>query len=75
VVFAAYQEQMAAYVATGTQLPPGGMAGFAPNSRLMIRGRALSMRMMGVQPMKGMLAKQFGKADAITLKDYVTAPA
>jgi hypothetical protein len=23
--------------------------------------------------MKGMLAKQFGKADAITLKDYATA--
>jgi hypothetical protein len=29
--------------------------------------------MMGVWPMKQMLAKQFGKADAITLKDYPMA--
>lgn len=68
--FAAYQEQMAAYVKDGTQLPPGGMKAFAPNSRLMIRMRALSMTMMGVWPMKQMLEKQFTKADAITLKDY-----
>jgi 2-polyprenyl-6-methoxyphenol hydroxylase-like FAD-dependent oxidoreductase len=70
VAFAAYQEQMAAYVASGMQLPPGGMRAFAPKTRLMIRLRALSMRMMGVWPMKGLLEKQFGKADAITLKDY-----
>ncbi|MER7004511.1 FAD-dependent monooxygenase [Dactylosporangium sp. NPDC000555] len=68
--FAAYQEQMAAYVASGMQLPPGGMRGFAPRTQLMIRLRALSMRMMGVWPMKSLLEKQFSKADAITLKDY-----
>ncbi|HEX5201567.1 MAG TPA: FAD-dependent monooxygenase [Actinoplanes sp.] len=68
--FAAYQEQMAGYVAEGTQLPPGGMKAFAPNSRLMIRMRAVSMTMMGAWPMKQLLAKQFGKADAITLKKY-----
>ncbi|WP_433367063.1 FAD-dependent monooxygenase [Actinoplanes sp. CA-142083] len=68
--FAAYQKQMAAYVADGTQLPPGGMKAFAPNGRLMIRMRAVSMTMMGVWPMKQMLAKQFGKADAITLEPY-----
>jgi 2-polyprenyl-6-methoxyphenol hydroxylase-like FAD-dependent oxidoreductase len=72
--FAAYQEQMAAYVEGGLQLPPGGMNAFAPKSRLMIRLRALSMRMMGVWPMKGILRRQFGKADAITLKDYAFAP-
>ncbi|MFI5895827.1 FAD-dependent monooxygenase [Actinoplanes sp. NPDC051513] len=71
--FAAYQEQMAAYVKDGTQLPPGGMKAFAPNSSLMIRMRAVSMRMMGVWPMKGMLEKQFTKADAITLKNYAPA--
>jgi len=68
--FAAYQGQLAAYVARGLELPPGGMSGFAPKTRLMIRLRALSMRMMGVWPMKGIVGKQFGKADAITLKDY-----
>src|SRR6185436_19895253 len=68
---AAYQREMAAYVAEGTQLPPGGVEMFAPNGRLMIRMRAMSMKMMGVWPMKGMLEKQFSKADAITVKDYV----
>jgi 2-polyprenyl-6-methoxyphenol hydroxylase-like FAD-dependent oxidoreductase len=68
--FAAYQEQMADYVAQGTELPPGGLTMFAPNGRLLIRLRALSTRMMGVWPMKQLLAKQFGKAEAITLKDY-----
>jgi hypothetical protein len=36
----------------------------------MIRMRVLSMRSMGRWPMRGILAKQFGKADAIILKDY-----
>ena len=68
--FAAYRSAMAAYVADGTRLPPGGMAAAAPRSRLMIRMRALSMRSMGHWPMRQLLARQFGKADAITLKPY-----
>jgi 2-polyprenyl-6-methoxyphenol hydroxylase-like FAD-dependent oxidoreductase len=68
--FDAYQKEMAAYVAGGMTLPPGGMHGFAPKSRLAIRARAASMRSMSRWPMRQMLAKQFGKADAITLKDY-----
>ena len=71
--FDAYQREMAGYVAQGMELPPGGMRMFAPEGRLMIRARAASMRMMGVWPMKQMLAKQFGKADAIVLKDYAPA--
>jgi 2-polyprenyl-6-methoxyphenol hydroxylase-like FAD-dependent oxidoreductase len=71
--FAAYQEQMAGYVAQGTELPPGGLEMFAPNGRMLIRMRALSMRMMSHWPMRQLLAKQFGKADAITLKDYPMA--
>ena len=70
--FAAYQREMADYVAEGTQLPPGGVEMFAPNGRLMIRMRAMSMKMMGAWPMKGLLEKQFAKAEAITLKDYGT---
>jgi hypothetical protein len=36
----------------------------------MIRLRSLSMRMMNHWPMRQMIAKQAGKADAITLKEY-----
>ncbi|XVV10998.1 FAD-dependent monooxygenase [Actinoplanes sp. CA-131856] len=70
VAFQAYQREMSSYVASGMQLPPGGMHGFAPRSRLMIRARAASMRSMSRWPMREMLAKQFGKADAITLRSY-----
>jgi 2-polyprenyl-6-methoxyphenol hydroxylase-like FAD-dependent oxidoreductase len=73
--FASYQEQMAAYVEGGLQLPPGGMNAFAPKTRLMIKVRAFSMRMMGVWPMTTILRRQFGKAESITLKEYAFAPA
>jgi 2-polyprenyl-6-methoxyphenol hydroxylase-like FAD-dependent oxidoreductase len=73
--FAAYQRLMAGYVAGGMQLPPGGIGAYAPNSRLMIRLRAVSMAMICRWPMKAMLAKEFGKADAITVKDYALAAA
>ena len=75
LAFAAYQAEMAAYVASGTQLPPGGISGFAPSSSLMIHMRARFTRMMSIWPVKAMLAKQFSKADAITLKDYDRLPA
>ncbi|MEV6342500.1 FAD-dependent monooxygenase [Actinoplanes sp. NPDC051851] len=67
--FAAYQETMADYVADGLQLPPGGMTMFAPQGRLLIRARALSTTLSTRWPMRGLLAKQFGKADAITLTE------
>ena len=70
--FAAYQREMAGYVAAGLELPPGGVRMFAPQGRLMIRARALSVRMMSRWPMRDVAAKQFGKAEAITLKDYAT---
>jgi 2-polyprenyl-6-methoxyphenol hydroxylase-like FAD-dependent oxidoreductase len=70
--FAAYQRAMAGYVADGLELPPGGVNGFAPRTALMIRLRALSMRMMNHWPMRQILARQFGKADAITLHPYPT---
>jgi 2-polyprenyl-6-methoxyphenol hydroxylase-like FAD-dependent oxidoreductase len=73
--FAAYQQEMAAYVRSGLQMPPGGMAGFAPKSRLMIRLRGMSMRSMGRWPMRSILAKQFAKSDNIELKEYSVASA
>jgi 2-polyprenyl-6-methoxyphenol hydroxylase-like FAD-dependent oxidoreductase len=70
--FARYQDVMRDYVKQCQELPPGGLNGFAPQGRLMLKARVLSMRMMNHWPMRGMLAKQFGKADAITLPRYET---
>ena len=68
--FAAYQRVMGEYVAAGVRLPPGGVAAFAPRTRAMIALRALSMRAMHHWPMRSLFARQFTKADAITLPDY-----
>ena len=40
------------------------------NGALIIRMRNLPMTMMTRWPMRALIAKQFKKADAITLKDY-----
>ena len=68
--FARYQDEMRDYVKQCQTLPPGGVKGFAPNSALMIRMRNISMTMMTRWPMRALIARQFQKADAITLKDY-----
>jgi 2-polyprenyl-6-methoxyphenol hydroxylase-like FAD-dependent oxidoreductase len=68
--FAAYQHELADYVRTGVQLPPGGLAAFAPKSRAMIALRSLSWRLISHWPLRGLMAKQFSKAEAITLKTY-----
>jgi 2-polyprenyl-6-methoxyphenol hydroxylase-like FAD-dependent oxidoreductase len=68
--FARYQDEMRDYVKQCQTLPPGGVKGFAPDSALMIRMRNLSMTMMTRWPMRALIARQFRKADAITLKDY-----
>jgi 2-polyprenyl-6-methoxyphenol hydroxylase-like FAD-dependent oxidoreductase len=73
--FGRYQDEMRAYVAQCQQLPPGGVRGFAPRSRLMISLRNMSMKMMGVWPMRSLLAKQFRKSEAITLKAYPSVAA
>jgi 2-polyprenyl-6-methoxyphenol hydroxylase-like FAD-dependent oxidoreductase len=69
--FARYQSELADYVAAGLELPPGGMSAFAPQTALMIALRPLSWRAMSRWPMRGMLEKQFTKAERITLKDYL----
>ena len=68
--FARYQDAVRDYVKQCQALPPGGVKGFTPNSALMIRMRNLSMGMMTRWPIRALIAKQFQKADAITLKDY-----
>jgi 2-polyprenyl-6-methoxyphenol hydroxylase-like FAD-dependent oxidoreductase len=68
--FSRYQNELADYVAAGLELPPGGLSSFAPKTRTMIALRSLSWRSMSHWPMRGMLEKQFTKAERITLKDY-----
>lgn len=72
--FARYEELMRPYVTKSQQLPPGGVAGFAPKSSAYIALRGLSMRMMARWPMKNVIARQFEKADDIELPDYDLAP-
>jgi 2-polyprenyl-6-methoxyphenol hydroxylase-like FAD-dependent oxidoreductase len=74
--FRAYEERMRPYVRQGQELPPGGMEGYAPRTRLAIRLRVLSMRLMITRPLKGLAKKMFfSKADAIDLPDYAVMAA
>ncbi|HEY0239367.1 MAG TPA: FAD-dependent monooxygenase [Friedmanniella sp.] len=71
--FAAYGTLMRPYVRQGQELPPGGIAGYAPRSALAIRGQRLSYRLMATRPLRGLVRKLlFGRADAIELPDYPT---
>ena len=68
--FVAYQRAMQAYVDACTALPPGGVGAYAPQSRLMIRLRQVSMRSMARRPMRSILEREFRKGDAMKLPDY-----
>jgi 2-polyprenyl-6-methoxyphenol hydroxylase-like FAD-dependent oxidoreductase len=73
--FDRYEEVCRPYVATAQDLPPGGAAGYAPMSALMIRAQALSMRLMTRWPVRGLLERQFAKAGNVELPGYAMAPA
>jgi 2-polyprenyl-6-methoxyphenol hydroxylase-like FAD-dependent oxidoreductase len=67
----AYEERMRPYVRQGQELPPGGMRGYVPPSRLGIRLRVLTLKLMISRPFRGLAKKMFfSKADAIDLPDY-----
>lgn len=70
VAFPRYEQLLRAYVAQAQQLPPGGVNGFAPRTRLTIRTQAAMMRAMTRWPMRPLLERQFAKGDAIELPDY-----
>ncbi|MBV9793931.1 MAG: FAD-dependent monooxygenase [Actinobacteria bacterium] len=70
IAFARYEQVMRPYVTRAQQLPPGGIGGYAPRSRTVIRLRDLNMRLMGHWPMKLLLTGQFSKAGDIELPDY-----
>src|SRR4051794_30536473 len=64
-----YEEVLRPYVTAAQQLPPGGVAAFAPDRALDIRVRAASMRWMTRWPVKQLLARQFAKSDGVDLPD------
>ena len=70
VAFARYEERMRPYVTQAQDLPPGGVAGFAPRTAWTIRLHALSMRWLTRWPMRRLMAGVFEKADAIELPNY-----
>ncbi|MCQ4080982.1 hypothetical protein NGB36_10320 [Streptomyces sp. RB6PN25] len=65
IAFPRNERLMRPYVSRGQQLPPGGVAGYAPTSTLTIRLRALSMRSMNRWPMRRLLSAPFDKAGDI----------
>lgn len=62
---------MRPYVRQGQELPPGGMGSYAPSSRLGIRLRVLTLKLMVSRPLRGLARRMFfSKADAIDLPEY-----
>ncbi len=70
IAFARYEEVMRPYIASGQELPPMGVDGYAPNSRFRIRLMRASIRWMTRWPIRRIAAKQFAKAGDIVLPDY-----
>ena len=68
--FARYEEVMRPYVEEAQKLPPGGVSGYAPNTRFEIRLRTASMNWMTRWPFRPLLAAQFAKAGNIALPTY-----
>lgn len=75
VAFDRYERVLRPYVAQAQTLPPGGVGGYAPNSRLAIRAGAAALRAMTRRPVRPLLERQFAKADAIDLPDYTALAA
>ncbi|TWF76456.1 2-polyprenyl-6-methoxyphenol hydroxylase-like FAD-dependent oxidoreductase [Pseudonocardia hierapolitana] len=72
--FAAYEAVMRPYIAQAQELPPGGVNGFVPRTRLEIALRTQAVRWMNRWPLRNLMAAQFGKSDAIELPDYAVSP-
>lgn len=74
VAAARYTATMRPYVAQAQQLPPGGLAGFAPPTRGRIAVRDLVMRASTRPPFRALMARQAARADAVTLPDHRPVP-
>ncbi|WP_223623703.1 FAD-dependent monooxygenase [Microbacterium sp. EST19A] len=68
--FRRYEQIMRPYVTAAHTLPPGGVDGFLPRGRLMLRMRVLSARLMHHWPMRQIVARMLDKSEAIALPDY-----
>ncbi|MET8046002.1 FAD-dependent monooxygenase [Streptosporangium sp. NPDC005286] len=68
--FAAYEREMRDFVQQSQKLPPGGVNGFVPKTRSVIRLRNLSIRLLPHMPWAGLVERMAGRSDAITLKNY-----
>jgi 2-polyprenyl-6-methoxyphenol hydroxylase-like FAD-dependent oxidoreductase len=68
--FDRYEARMRPYVEQGQELPPGGVDGYTPMSRLRIALGWASMRWSQHWPMRAVLQHIFSKADAIDLPEY-----
>jgi 2-polyprenyl-6-methoxyphenol hydroxylase-like FAD-dependent oxidoreductase len=73
--FAAYERVMRPYIDQAQELPPAGVNGFVPSSRVAIAFFTGMLRLMNRWPVRNLLAGQFAKSDAIELPDYDDAPA
>ena len=73
--FQRYENLMRPYVEEGQKLPPGGVDGYAPTSRLRIALGWASMRWSQRWPMRPLMERIFSKADAIDLPHYEIASA
>ena len=70
-----YEEVLRDYVTSSQQLPPGGVASYAPMSRARIRLGTATMRWMTRWPVRSLVAGQFAKAGRIDLPRYETSAA
>lgn len=66
-----YERRMRPYVRQGQQLPPGGIASFAPRTRIGLELSLLATRAMTWRPIRPLAKKMFfDKADALDLPEY-----
>jgi 2-polyprenyl-6-methoxyphenol hydroxylase-like FAD-dependent oxidoreductase len=72
--FDRYESLMRPYVEQGQELPPGGVNGYAPMSKLRIVLGWATMRWSQRWPMRPMMERIFSKADAIELPEYTISP-
>lgn len=74
---ARYTETLRPFVETAQQLPPGGVKGMAPRTKLGIRAAHASVRLMTSRLMQPLMTRMLSHTDSYTLPDYpagTTAP-
>lgn len=68
-----YAKEMEEFIRVSRQLPPGGVRGYAPGSRFAIAMRNRSMAMLGLAPIRRLMAKQANKSSVLALPEYPRA--